>query len=225
MTLTDIIRVAQRKGYTIDRRPFALNIIGVRNSDATDQKTFDDLIAYFYYDASGRLVGKVAPATTDPAVYFLEKPINVQGTAILKAGEYRDTWSIGLHRGKYEALVQNLKPVTTIRDNDRNSLINYFAPTSTGFYGINIHRASLTKDNVFIIGKDSAGCQVFRDAKDFDEMMTFAKASRNLYGNKFSYILIDERDAIKNRNTLALGVGILLLSASIYLFQKNKVKK
>lgn len=223
LSLQDIIRTARNKGYTIDTRPFALNVIGVRNSNATDQKNFDDVLAYFYYDASGRLVGNVAKATTDPATYFLENPINPMGAAVLKAGEYRDTYSIGLHRGKYEALVQNLKPVTTIRDSDRNALINYFAPTTTGFYGINIHRASLNKDNITIIDKDSAGCQVFQNSKDFDQMMQYAKNARALYGNKFSYILLDERDNIKVRNTAFLGVvGVALVAYSVYLLQKGK---
>lgn len=225
LTLQEIIASAQKKGYTIDKRPFALNVIGVRNSTATDQKNFDDVIAYFYYDENRRLVGNVAPATTDPATYFLENPINPQGAAVLKAGEYRDTWSIGLHRGKYEALVQNLKPVTTIRDNDRNSYINYFAPTSTGFYGINIHRASLVKNNMLVIDKDSAGCQVFRDVSDFDRMMNYAKNSRSRYGNKFSYILIDQRDSIKLRNTVGLGIGILLIAYGVFLFQNRKTAK
>lgn len=220
-TLNDIIRTAEKKGYTIDKRPFKLNLIGVRNSAATDQKKFDDQIAYFYYDNNGTLVGKVATATTDPSTYFLNQPMNPQGAAILQAGEYKDTWKIGLHRGSYKALVQS-KPVTVIRDNDRNAYINYFAPTTTGLYGINIHRASLTKNNVTEIGRDSAGCQVFQNASDFNSMMGMAETSQSKYGNNFSYILIDERDTLKLRNTTLLVIGIGILGYAAYLFFKKQ---
>lgn len=219
--LQQIIRTAKKKGYSIDNRPYKLNLIGVRNSAATSQKYFDDKIAYFYYDNNGKLFGKVCPATTDPSTYWLNQPMNEQGAAILKSGEYTNAWKIGLHKGKYTALVED-KPVTVIRDNDRNSLINYFAPTTTGVYGINIHRASIGKNNVLEIGQDSAGCQVFRDLADFNEMMKLAEISKNKYGNSFSYILLDERDKLKTRNTLLLGLGLIALGVSIYIYKKSK---
>ena len=219
-TLNEIIATARSKGYTIDKRPFKLNLIGVRNSAATDQQKFDDQIAYFYYDNNGKLIGKVATGTTDPSTYFLNEDMNPKGAAILQAGEYKDTWGIGLHRGSYKALVQN-KPVTVIRDNDRNAYINYFAFTTTGLYGINIHRASLSKNNVTEIGRDSAGCQVFQNASDFNSMMGMAETSRSKYGNQFSYILIDQRDTIKFRNTALLIVGLGLLGYATYLLLKK----
>lgn len=221
LILQDIIKAARAKGYNIDTRPNKLNLIGVRNSKATDQNTFDDSIAYFYYDDKGKLFGKVVPATTDPSTYWLNKPMDTSiGSAILKSGEYKDAYSIGLHKGKYNALVQ-VKPVETIRDNDRNSYINYFAPTTTGMYGINIHRATIGKSNVALIDQDSAGCQVFRDFTDFNKMMELANVSRDKYGNTFSYILIDERDAVKTRNTLLLIGGIFIIAGSLYFLLKK----
>lgn len=220
--LSSIIKSVEKLGYPIDKRPNKLNIIGVRNSKATSQDKFDDLLAYFTYDANGNLVGKVVPATTDPSTYFLRSPINAKGAAILKSGQYKDAYQIGLHRGKYEALVQ-AKPVTVIRDDDRNAYINYFAPTQTGLYGINIHKSTKGKNNEDIIGSDSAGCQVFRNIPDFMDMMRLAQTSRKKYGNSFTYTLIDERDTLKFRNTtLSLIVGIGLLAFSGYLFTKKK---
>ena len=191
--LTDIIKSAERLGYTIDKRPNKLNIIGVRNSTATSQDKFDDLIAYFTYDNNGKIVGRVVTGTTDPSTYFLKSPMNLKGAAILKSGQYKDAYQLGLHRGKYEALVQR-KPVEVIRDNDRNALINYLAPTQTGLYGINIHKAQKGKNNEDIIGLDSAGCQVFRNIRDFEDMMQLARISKNKYGNSFTYTLIESAD-------------------------------
>jgi hypothetical protein len=219
--LNSIIKSAEKLGYAIDKRPNKLNLIGVRNSNATSQDKFDDLLAYFTYDANGNLVGKVVPATTDPSTYFLKSPINAKGAAILKSGQYKDAYQIGLHRGKYEALVQ-AKPVTVIRDDDRNAFINYFAPTQTGLYGINIHKSTKGKNNEDIIGIDSAGCQVFRNIPDFLDMMRLAQTSRKNYGNSFTYTLIDERDTLKFRNTtLSLIVGFGLLALASYLYIKK----
>ncbi len=219
--LNNIIKSAEKLGYKIDKTPNKLNIIGVRNSNATSQEKFDDLIAYFTYDKNGNLVGKVVPGTTDPSTVFLKSPINVKGAAILKSGQYKDAYQIGLHRGKYEALVQT-KPVTVIRDDDRNALINYFAPTQTGLYGINIHKSTKGKNNEDIIGVDSAGCQVFRNIPDFMDMMRMAQTSRKNHGNSFTYTLIDQRDVLKFRNTtISLIVGISLLVLSSYLFIKK----
>lgn len=223
--LKKIIRAAKAKGYTIDSRPYKLNLIGVRNSKATNQQKFDDKIAYFYYDDKGNLIGKVAVATTDPSTYFLQNPmkgVKKVGTAILKSGEYKDTYEIGLHRGKYKALRQKeTKPVTVIRDNDRNAFINYFAPTQTGIFYINIHRASRGKNNVAVIDKDSAGCQTFQNEADFNAMMNMAETSRAKYGNSFSYILLDDRDILKFRNTFLLIAGLGLLTYSYFYFKKK----
>jgi hypothetical protein len=221
--LTDIIKSAEKLGYTIDKKPYKLNIIGVRSLSATNQEKFDDLLAYFTYDNNGNLIGKVVPATTDPSTSFLKSPINKSGAAILKSGEYKDTHQIGLHRGKYEALVQR-KPVTVIRDDDRNAFINYLAPTQTGLFGINIHKSTKGKNNEDIIGQDSAGCQVFRNISDFEDMMRMARTSRNKYGNSFSYILLDDRDTFKFRNTSILlisGVGLIAF-ATYYYFKVLK---
>lgn len=221
--LNSIIKSAEKLGYPIDKKPNKLNIIGVRNSKATSQDKFDDLLAYFTYDEKGNLVGKVVAGTTDPSTYFLKSPMNVKGAAILKSGQYKDAYAIGLHRGKYEALVQ-VKPVTVIRDADRNAYINYFAPTQTGLYGINIHKSTKGKSNEDIIDRDSAGCQVFRNIPDFMDMMRLAQTSRKKYGNTFTYTLIDERDTLKFRNTsisLIVGLGLLTLASYLYI-KKSK---
>lgn len=223
MTLQDIVASMKRRGYVVYTDPYRLNIVGIRSPETTS-RYFDDKIAFFWYDNKGVLIGKICPATTDPGVYFLrDNPMNAQGTAILKAGQYIDTYEIGYHRGKYQALVQR-KPVTVIRDADRNDLLNFFATTTTGLYGINIHK-STAKTNELEIGPDSAGCQVFQKPEDFLEMMRAANASRQRYGNKFTYTLIDERDLIKSlRNLSLLGAGLLLVGIGGYLYYK-KFKK
>lgn len=220
-TLANIVTSLYNKGYKVYNSPNRLNIVGIRTASDVSE-TFDDFIAYFYYDDNGFLRGKICPATTDPSVEYLQKPMSSNGTAILKSGQYEDAYQIGLHRGKYKALVQR-KPVIVIRDKDRDSLLNFFAETQTGLFGINIHRASRGKNNVSIIGLDSAGCQVFMNEADFNEMMKLAEISAALYGNSFTYTLLDEKDIYKQtRNYLLVGVGIIMISVFGYIYLKNR---
>lgn len=221
ITLSDIVRTMQQKGYVVYTEPYRLNVVGIRTGSTTSVK-FDDYIAYFWYDEKGVLQGKVCLATTDPSVYFLNNPMVSGGTAILKSGQYVNAYEIGTHRGKYKALVQR-GPVTVIRDNDRNDLLNFFAETQTGSdFGINIHRASLTKQDKLVIDEDSAGCQVFQDPNDFANMMRAAEVSKAKYGNKFTYTLIDEQDTVKFKRNLALvGVGFILVGLGGYLYYKK----
>ena len=44
-------------------------------------------------------------ATTDPGLYYLEHPMNVDGTAILIPGQYIGSHKTGLHKGDH-ALIQ-----------------------------------------------------------------------------------------------------------------------
>lgn len=220
ISLERIVKIMDQDGYSLDKRPDALNIVGIRTDKPISQDKFDDVIAYFGWDKNGRLNGKVASATTDPSTYFLKNPIAEKGTAILKSGQYRDAYKIGLHKGKYEALVQS-KPVTVIRDRDRDGFTNFGNVTETGIFGINIHRPTPTKNDNSKIGQDSAGCQVFQYVNDFEEMMMRAKKSRTLYGNNFTYTLIDERDTIRSLNTIiaASVVGFATI-ASAYMAYK-----
>ena len=64
------------------------------------------------------------PITTDPGLYWLENPMNVDGTAILAPGQYRGAYRIGKHRDDYQAVVQTGGEVAVYRDDDRNALLD-----------------------------------------------------------------------------------------------------
>jgi hypothetical protein len=227
-TLQSIVDTLKKNNQIVYTQPNKLNIVGIRTGALTSV-TFDDYIAFFYYDENGQLKGKICAATTDPSVTYLKNPIDGNvATAILKAGQYVDTYKIGSHRGKYTALIQS-KPVTVIRDKDRNELLDFFGETQTGLFGINIHRSSYGKGNIEIIGADSAGCQVFKNIPDFDEMMVLAGISSNKYGNNFTYTLIDEKEIEqkKYKNYTYAGVAVLLIGLGIttFFYYKGYFKK
>lgn len=179
------------KGYKIFDRPFELNIVGIRNNSTVSNR-FDDRMVVFWKDSGNNWNERYYPITTDPGTYYLQHPINVDGTAILKEGQYIDSWQIGLHKGQYPALVQS-KPITVIRDYDRTAVLDFAnGKQATGMFGINMHHASAT-GSTGEVGKWSAGCQVFQNISDFTEFMALANRQKTLYGNAFTYTLIDQR--------------------------------
>jgi len=221
--LVSIINALKFKNYEIYSRPFELNILGVRSDSAIPNK-FDDTIHLFFKNSQNLWVHYAFPATTDPGTYWLKSPMHPQGTAILMQGQYRQAYQVGLHLGKYYALVQR-KPVTVLRDYDRNAVLDFWNGTKdTGLFGINIHRASLT-GTTKTVDVYSAGCQVFSNINDFDLFMKLCEQHRQLYGNSFTYTLIDERAIAREQKRLAAvtvaGVGIGLAAAFFtYQFMK-----
>ena len=190
-----LITALKIKGYRIFTRPYELNIVGKR-SPTTIPNIFDDKINVFWTNNVGDWEGRVYDATTDAGTFWLLNPMQSKGTALLKEGQYIDSYAVGLHQGKYVALVQ-VKPVTVIRDYDRNAILDFYnGVEDTGMHGINVHRANET-GTTKTIDKYSAGCQVFSNADDYIEFMRLVDRQKNLYGNKFTYTLIDERSYIR----------------------------
>jgi hypothetical protein len=195
MNLAEIILTLKQKGYTVYERPFELNIVGIRkNSNVSN--SFDDSITAFYKNREGSWQWFSWPATTDPGTYWLKNPDAPKGTAILKSGQYRNAYVIGLHRSKYTALVQRgPNPVTVMRDYNRDNVLDFNAgKEQSGYFGINIHHASVN-GTTKTVDRYSAGCQVFANSSDFNVFITLAQRHKALYGNQFTYTLIDERQA------------------------------
>jgi hypothetical protein len=188
-----LIAALMGQGYRVFTRPFELNIIGMRSQNLMPN-TFNDRINVIYKDDKGTWQFHSFPATTDPGTFWLKNPLNPQGTAILKAGQYLNSHVIGLHRSKYLALVQR-SPVTVIREAKRDGMLNFDGKEDTGLFGINIHRA-LQEGTTKYIDKFSAGCQVFANATDFNTFMAVCERHKQLYGNVFSYTLLHETAAL-----------------------------
>lgn len=190
--LQNILHTMISMGYKIYTRPFEINIIGIRN-DNTTPNHFDDTINVFYKRDDGQWIINTFKATTDPGRYWLKTLMNPDGTAILKPGQYIHSHRIGIHRNKYQALVQQ-KPITVIRDANKDEVLNFEnKKEQTGIFGINIHRA-LIKGKTKYVNDHSAGCQVFEDVNDFNLFMSLAKRHKDLYGNNFTYTLLREEE-------------------------------
>lgn len=158
------------------------HLIGIR-SKADLPNQFDD---HFY------LVNRIEythyTGTTNPGTHWLTNLLNSKGAALLKPGQYFNTWQLGLHRGLYEALVQ-VRPVKVWRDANKNQHSEPGTEVYEGMFGINIHRASANQVSKFI-DKWSAGCQVLNNPQDFAHLINSFKAT----GKKYlpAYTLLNE---------------------------------
>ena len=176
-----------------------INIIGVRR-DNRGSNTFDDFILVMYREDE-MMISHRWLATTDPGKYWLMNPSNPKDTAVLVPGQYRGTWQLGKHQGRYKALVQR-KPVKVYRDDNKDEIIdfnNIITLVDEGYFGINIHRSNPYKES-YVVNKWSAGCQVFKKVEDYNKFIQLCSDSAKIYGNSFSYTLIDEKDLRKHLN-------------------------
>lgn len=201
---TDLILAAfRRKGYLIsDFIPF-----GIRLNDNVDKWTD---IRGLVYKVNGVYQILQWDATTKPGLSALLKPVNSQGCAILKEGQYLNCWQMGLHNG-HPALVQ-CADIRVYRDNHKDGKIylenEEVAPPS---YGINLH-STWAKEKMpdgsvkEIVGWDgeyptvgnwSEGCQVI--ARLSNNLIFIGKCKDS--GLKwFNYTLLNINDILTIKN-------------------------
>jgi len=190
------------------------NLVGIRNSLPVKNKysnRFTDLIVLIGPENDKQV--KIYPATTTPGVAMMFNPfrrwwlssslsdtINFSGLAILQPGVY--DYSVGKHKGKYEALVQSgTSSVGRIDPVEEASNLKFqtYSPSKkeNGQFGINIHKAGADTPSV---DSWSAGCQVLKKSGDFNDLMQTVKSSGQ---NKFQYALINSSDLAKKQSPLA----------------------
>jgi hypothetical protein len=83
------------------------------------------------------------------------------------------------------------------RDDNRDE--HYDLDESTvqeGIFGINIHKAGKFENGSTQIDKWSAGCQVFSKQSDFYEFMEICNKAKDVWGNSFTYTLIESTDIV-----------------------------
>jgi hypothetical protein len=184
----DFKSLFEKKGYKyFEIGDYNLNIIGVR--DISNLNQFNDCIVVDYKikDEWNRFVGE---ATTDPGTYYLKNKLNANGCALMKEGQHLGVYQTGLHSG-YSALVQRKElPVYRVDYINNEIKIN---KEESGFFQINIHKAGSKSIQV---DKWSAGCQVFAKEIKFNVFMELVKHAKSIYGNSFTYTLINSKDLI-----------------------------
>jgi hypothetical protein len=194
ITLDTVYNALKSKDYEIfesDNLPYNLNIIGIRNNNRVPN-SFDDFIVVMW-KYKGNWNFKKYEATTDPGLFYLNHLLSSSGTAILKEGQYLHCYCLGLHQGKYKALVQFM-PITVIRDFDKDNYLDFTSgKEESGIFGINIHRANITGKSINV-NQWSAGCQVFADSGKFNEFISICEKAQKYWGKSFSYTLLNIND-------------------------------
>ena len=199
-TREQIEKAVKSKGYVwfedSKNKGYDVNIVGIRNSETKNKVTnrFDDKIT-IAYKCDGEWQFHCFDCTTDPGTHWVEQVMNKKGVAILKPGQYRRSHKLRLHAGKYLALGQQ-NNVIVYRDDNRDD--NYDldeSKTDTGLFGINIHRATgRAGKKSSQIDKWSAGCQVIADNDDWHCFLDICQQAREIWGNNFTYTLIESID-------------------------------
>jgi len=198
-TREQIENAMAEKGYRYFKSgDLNLNIVGVRNSETKNRVTnaFDDCIT-LSYKLDGEWKFHCFKCTTDPGTHWVENLLNPNGVAILKPNQYRGSHKIGLHQGKYEALRQQ-KALEVYRDDNQDGVYDCLEEdVDKGIFGINIHRATAkTGGKSTRVDKWSAGCQVIASNDDFAVFMKICNQAKDLWGNSFTYTLIESKNII-----------------------------
>jgi len=197
-TREEIKCAVESKGYKwFESGNYNLNIVGVRNSETHGKVTnkFDDCITVSY-NIDGEEKFHCFSSTTDPGSHWEKNLLNKDGVAILVPNQYRSSHEIRKHQGKYEALCQK-KNVKVYRDKNKDGVYDMLEENiKEGIFGINIHKAGSRVNGSTQVDKWSAGCQVLSKESDFNQLMELAHKAKDLYGNSFTYTLIESKDLV-----------------------------
>lgn len=195
-TYKEVKQIMLSKGYKFFTKPFSINIIGIRVSINTN--LFDDLLCVLYLDDKGKEYIEIFPCTTDPGEFYLTQPFDGKATKILKEGQYEGVYVIGIHgrtsSSPYEALEQ-VKPMLYYMDSNKNKIMDIGpdTPVVKALVKSNIHHAH-EKWTSTQVDKWSACCQVITGPENWERFIELCKKSAKLYGNTFTYTLLNKAD-------------------------------
>lgn len=204
--INKIIKIVKDGGGEVFEQEGYINLCGVRNNVTDD--TFNDSL-YIYWkdviDGTFKCV-KTDDFTTKPGKKVILNEngnTNIKGAAIVKEGWHKNCWYIGIHNPNspngHKALRQDknvTEPITITRDktqfgNTGKYELRIFSDTTeVGYPYTNMHRSGDSQGNS--VNGWSAGCQVFKNMSDFEEMMVMAETADSKGQKKFSYFLTNK---------------------------------
>lgn len=204
----NIVNIMDYKGYEFyenDSKDYNLNIIGWRTKNL-DSQTYNDYMTCSWI-FEGSIHNEIFVCTTDPGLYYLENPMNVKGTLIMKPGQYKGAYKLcgpdynhGCkgHGSNLRKCLRQIKPIAGYRDVNRDNIYDFDEDTvETGMFSANIHDPWSFKEGGDNIYKDSAGCQVLV-TEHYKWLIgnndSLAERAVENWGNSFTYTLIDWRD-------------------------------
>ena len=195
-------------GHVWYEEDYQLNIVGVTNSEAGPPPNLTNLFDDFMtitYKVNGETFFHIYPATTRPGKTWALgnpqsngtlEPLNPDGLGFIpthKTSIREDAYKIRGHgKTRYEAMGTNGKHMDIWRDPVFDTIYSQTI-AEFGNKGMNIHRSSKTGTST-VVNKWSGGCQVFANIGHFMEFMTLANKHRELWGNTFTYTLVESAE-------------------------------
>jgi peptidoglycan hydrolase-like protein with peptidoglycan-binding domain len=182
-----IVKYMQLKKYEIFQGIREYNIVYVEGMDA-DGSLNDDRPNYFndrrmvlqIVDGVPVIVGNWE-ATTEPGYRYTENPMNPEGAARIKFGQYK-AWQVGIHgtTDRHEALIQTGGEITVYRDLNKDYQ-RVGDKEDTGYFAVNQHWGyDFPYNDVYYA---SAGCLVGRMRQGHREFMSLIKKDRRFQLN------------------------------------------
>lgn len=193
LTAQQIFDAYKSKGYafydsTLDNIA-NINIFGVRFRNGK-MDSYCDYIGIIWKTNKNELKMKIWQASTKPGLYYFNNPMNGTDTCIIKEGQYKSVYELGVYKG-YKALRQ-VKPMQYYIDANRDDVADFIeSSVHTAIRYTHIHKSG---KNSVIVHTWSAGCQVFKREADFNEFMNIVTKSSKIYGKSFTYTLFNIED-------------------------------
>lgn len=195
-TPSEILSVMNKKGFVFFKDG-SLNLIHIRAKGPV-KNAFNDKQYLIRMKGEQLTMFVELDITTNPGRYYLLKPMNPSGTAIVAPGQYRGMWALGYHYRKngtkYECLVQ-VGPCEVIRDNDRDEELDYDAAVrQIGIFDIQCHMS--LEDGIAVqVDNWSAGCFVHANGPRYKKhLMPEVKKDISRFGNSFTNTLLLESE-------------------------------
>lgn len=185
-----LTKIEEEYGFMVfDDGPYDLNIIGVRNLE-NNANQYDDKLHVCYLSEDGHWKEDIFQVSTDPGRYWLEKEDYKACAVYAHPQQARGAYQVGMHRGKYEALVQ-WRPVMYWRDGNKDEKADYGGEVFNATIGLNIHRSSIHDSDE--VNKYSAGCIVFSKMAEWEAFMELVHKQKRIMGfHTFTFTLIAE---------------------------------
>ncbi|HEY9829876.1 MAG TPA: peptidoglycan-binding domain-containing protein [Stenomitos sp.] len=211
-----IVKYMQLKKYEIFQGIGEYNIVYIEgmNADGTlnnDPPNYfnDRRLVIQIVDGVPAIVGNWQ-ATTEPGYRYTERPMNPEGAARIKFGQYK-AWQVGIHgtADRHEALIQTGGTVTVYRDLNKDYQ-RVGDKEDTGYFAINQHWGyDLPSNNVYYA---SAGCLVGRLREGHREFMSLIKKDRRFQLNNryiFYATVIYGQDLMKETGGVSESLQLL----------------
>ena len=177
-----------------ERKPYLLNIVGIRSDFA--QAQYNDVILVIYRNPKLDWEVLSCVATTEPGQEFYTGIPDLEGISVLMPNQYIDAYEIGHHDlSDYQCLKRAPREVQVFHEPFDQTVLSEFksAEILRGNYPVNLHCSTVAVETE-VVDSYVAGSQIFRNKTDFNEFMKLCTKHAKRHKDLFTYTLLTEGD-------------------------------